>query len=97
MAVGGGDASAGVDIGAQIGGRSYSKKFELEADSIAAHITSRAGYSPEIGSRTFERTAGSSALLATHPPSANRKARVDAEIARINAAKARGQRAPIRW
>ena len=97
VAVGGGDVQVGVDLGATIGGRSYSKQFELQADVIGTHITDRAGYSPEIGSRSFERTGGSNALLATHPPSAARKARVDAEIARIRAAKARGTRAPIRW
>lgn len=97
IAAGGGDASAGVDLGAQIGGRSYSKKFELQADTIGAHIADRAGYSAEIGARTFERTKGSSALLATHPPSADRMARVDATIAQIDAAKAQGRRAPIAW
>lgn len=97
IAASGGDASVGVDIGAQIGGRSYSKKYELEADAIAAHIASRAGYSPEIGAKTFERTQGSRALLATHPPSSDRQDRVNAEIAYINAARARGRVAPVRW
>lgn len=97
VAAGGGDPSAGMDLGAQIGVRTYSKTYELEADALAAQIAWRAGYSPEIGARSFEQTRGSRALLSTHPPSSERLARVNAEIARIRAAEARGQVPPIRW
>ncbi|MEM7439379.1 MAG: M48 family metalloprotease [Pseudomonadota bacterium] len=97
VAAGGGDASVGVDIGSQIGGRSYSKKFELEADRLGAYIADRGGYDPAIGAKSFDRTRGSSALLATHPPSAQRKATVSATVAKINAAKAQGKRPPIIW
>ncbi|GGA08393.1 M48 family metalloprotease [Neptunicoccus cionae] len=97
VAVGGGDAQVGVDIGGAIGGRSYSKKFELEADTIAAHIADRAGYNATIGARTFERTRGSSALLATHPPSAQRISQVSRTIQTINIAKSQGGRAPVAW
>ena len=62
IAAGGGDTQVGVDIGAQIGGRSYSKKFELEADRLGAYIADRAGYDPLIGAKSFDRTRGSSAL-----------------------------------
>jgi predicted Zn-dependent protease len=97
VAVGGGDVQVGLDIGSAIGGRSYSKKIELEADTIAAHIADRAGYSANLGAKTFERTGGSSALLATHPPSSERINRVASTIQRINAAKAQGGRAPVVW
>lgn len=97
VAVGGGDAQIGVDIGGTIGGRSYSKKFELEADTIAAHIADRAGYNAAIGARTFERTGGSSTLLATHPPSSQRIDQVARTIQVINTAKAQGSRAPVTW
>lgn len=97
VAVGGGDAQIGVDIGGAIGGRGYSKKYELEADTIAAHIADRAGYNAAIGARTFERTGGSSALLATHPPSSQRIDQVARTIQVINSAKAQGSRAPVAW
>ena len=76
VAVAGGDASVGTDIGGSIGGRSYSKKFELQADTIAAHITDRSGYNAKRGAKIYERTRGSSAFLATHPPSGERSAPV---------------------
>lgn len=97
VAVAGGDASVGVDIGGSVGGRSYSKKFELQADTIAAHITDRSGYNAKLGAKIYERTRGSSALLATHPPSSERSARVAATLQQIDAAKAQGRRAPISW
>lgn len=97
VAVAGGDASVGVDIGGSVGGRSYSKKFELQADTIAAHITDRSGYNAQRGAKIYERTRGSSALLATHPPSSERSARVAATLNQIEAAKAQGRRAPIAW
>ena len=97
IAAGGGDVSAGIELGAQIGSRSYSKKFELEADTIAAHVADRAGYNASVGAKTFDRIQGSSALLATHPPSSERKDRVRRTITQINRAKASGTRAPIVW
>lgn len=97
IAVGGGDASVGVDLGAQIGGRSYSKAFELEADRLGAYIADRGGYDPLIGAKAFDRTRGSSALLASHPPSAQRKATVSATVSKIKAAKSKGQQPPIIW
>jgi Zn-dependent protease with chaperone function len=97
VAVAGGDAQVGVDIGGSVGGRSYSKKFELQADTIAAHITDRSGYNAKLGAKVYERTGGSSALLATHPPSSERIARVSNTLKQIDAAKASGRRAPIAW
>ncbi|WGI21023.1 M48 family metalloprotease [Amylibacter sp. IMCC11727] len=97
VAAGGGDAQIGIDLGGSIGGRSYSKKFELQADTIAAHITDRSGYNAKLGAKVYERTGGSSALLATHPPSSERIARVQSTIRTIDAAKANGRRAAITW
>ncbi len=97
VAATGGDAQVGVDIGGSVGGRSYSKKFELQADTIAAHITDRSGYNAKLGAKIYERTGGSSAFLATHPPSSERIARVSSTIKKIDAAKASGRRAAITW
>lgn len=93
----GGEAQTGIDIGGSVGGRSYSKKFELQADTIAAHITDRTGYNAKRGAKVYERTRGSSAFLATHPPSSERITQVARTIEIIDAAKASGTRAPIRW
>lgn len=93
----GGDAQAGIDLGGMIGGQAYSKKFELQADRIGAHLASRAGYDPLIGAQSFNRTRGSNSLLSTHPPSSDRILAVEQTVAAINAAKARGQVAPIVW
>lgn len=97
MATIGADPQTGVDLGGMIGGRAYSKKFELQADRIGAHIAARAGYDPQIGAASFNRTQGSNSLLSTHPPSAERIQTVDQTTATIRAARARGQTAPIRW
>ena len=73
-----------MDIGATIGGRSYSQSYELEADTLGAYVAARAGYDPERGAAIFERptlaNAGGPPLLASHPGSAQRQAAV-AEVA----------------
>ncbi len=93
----GADPQAGLDLGGMIGGQAYSKKFELQADRIGAHLSSRAGYDPLIGAESFRRTQGSNGLLSTHPPSYDRIQTVEQTTAVINAAKARGEVAPIVW
>lgn len=94
----GGDIQSGVDLGGFVGGRSYSKGFELQADRIGTHIASRAGYNPVTGAKSFNRTVGSSAFLATHPPSGERINTVNQTYAQIKAAKAKGQKTPpITW
>ena len=93
----GADPQTGMDIGGFIGGQAYSKSFELEADRIGAYIASRAGYDPLIGADSFRRTQGSNSLLSTHPPSADRIYTVQQTNAEIEAARARGEVAPIRW
>lgn len=82
-----------MDIGAFVGGRSYSQNYEFEADWLGAFITERAGYDPVRGAQVFARPAlaqaGGPVILSTHPGSPQRLSRVaaaDAEIRRQRAA-----------
>lgn len=72
----GGDATAvrnAQKIGAEVGARTYSKDFELEADALGTVITHRAGYNPIKGSRFFSRIPDpGDRFLGTHPPNAKR-------------------------
>jgi Zn-dependent protease with chaperone function len=72
----GGDASAvesAQRLGAQVGARSYSKDFELEADALGTIITKRAGYNPLRGAAFFTRIPDpGDKFLGTHPPNAAR-------------------------
>lgn len=63
--------------GAQVGARSYSKDFELEADALGTVITVRAGYDPVRGAEFFTRIPDpGDRFLGTHPPNAERIATV---------------------
>jgi predicted Zn-dependent protease len=72
----GGDANAvrsAQELGAQVGARSYSKEFELEADALGTIITARAGYDPLRGAEFFTRIPDpGDKFLGTHPPNASR-------------------------
>jgi len=72
----GGSASAvreAQQLGAQVGARSYSKEFELEADALGTIITKRAGYDPLRGAVFFTRIPDpGDKFLGTHPPNASR-------------------------
>ncbi len=72
----GGDASSvrsASRLGAQVGARSYSKEFELEADALGTLITQRAGYDPVRGAAFFTRIPDpGNRFLGTHPPNAQR-------------------------
>ncbi len=72
----GGDASAvrsAQELGAQVGARSYSKDFELEADALGTVITARAGYNPLRGAEFFARIPDpGDKFLGTHPPNSAR-------------------------
>lgn len=72
----GGDASAvrtAQRLGAQVGARSYSKEFELEADALGTIITKRAGYDPLRGAEFFTRIPDpGDKFLGTHPPNTDR-------------------------
>ena len=72
-----GGSPAAVDAaqrnGAQIGARSYSKEFELEADALGTVITAKAGYNPVRGAEFFRRIPDpGDRFLGTHPPNAQR-------------------------
>ena len=72
----GGNAAAvetAQQLGAQIGARSYSKDFELEADALGTIITARSGYQPVRGAQFFSRIPDpGDKFLGTHPPNASR-------------------------
>ncbi|MEX0311171.1 MAG: M48 family metallopeptidase [Tateyamaria sp.] len=69
----GADPAAAQRIGAQVGARTYSKEFELEADALGTVITARAGYDPVNGSQFFNRIPDpGDRFLGTHPPNAQR-------------------------
>ncbi|MFK7744911.1 MAG: M48 family metallopeptidase [Roseobacter sp.] len=59
--------------GAQVGARTYSKEFELEADALGTVITARAGFDPVRGAEFFRRIPDpGDRFLGTHPPNAQR-------------------------
>ena len=63
--------------GAQVGARSYSKDFELEADALGTVIAARSGYNPVRGAEFFNRIPDpGDRFLGTHPPNAQRIATV---------------------
>lgn len=72
----GGDANAvrsAQEFGAQVGARSYSKEFELEADALGTIITKTAGYNPLRGAAFFTRIPDpGDKFLGTHPPNSAR-------------------------
>lgn len=72
----GGDANAvrsAQELGAQVGARSYSKEFELEADALGTVITKLAGFDPVRGAAFFTRIPDpGDKFLGTHPPNAAR-------------------------
>ncbi|MEH6646106.1 M48 family metallopeptidase [Sulfitobacter sp.] len=72
----GGDANtvrSAQELGAQVGARSYSKDFELEADALGTIITKKAGYNPLRGAEFFTRIPDpGDKFLGTHPPNASR-------------------------
>jgi predicted Zn-dependent protease len=61
------------DIGTFMGGRTYSKKFELQADALGTQITHAAGYDPVRGATFFRRISDpGNAFFGTHPPNQKR-------------------------
>ena len=61
------------ELGAQVGARSYSKDFELEADALGTVITKKAGYDPLRGAAFFTRIPDpGDKFLGTHPPNVSR-------------------------
>lgn len=83
-----------VRLGGEVGARSYSQTYELEADTLGAYIAARAGYDPERGAAFFERpeiaSAGGLPILTSHPGSAQREATVAAAWVEIRRQQAQG-------
>jgi len=65
------------ELGAEVGRRSYTKQFELEADRMGTVITYAAGFDPLVGMAYFGRIPDpGDRFLASHPPNARRVAAV---------------------
>ncbi|MEO1551700.1 MAG: M48 family metalloprotease [Pseudomonadota bacterium] len=85
------------NLGGTVGARAFSKDLELEADVLGTYISEAAGYDPRRGATSFARfSGGSNAFLASHPPSGQRLATVNAVATRIESERARGQVPVIR-
>jgi predicted Zn-dependent protease len=73
-----------VDIGAGVGGRVFSKEFELEADALGTVIAHRAGHDPLRGVAFFSQIPDpGNRFLGTHPPNAQRVEVVRRTAARL--------------
>ena len=60
-------------LGGAVGARTYSKEYELEADSLGTIITKHAGYDPVKGAAFFSRIPDpGDRFLGSHPPNAKR-------------------------
>jgi len=60
-------------LGGAVGARTYSKEYELEADSLGTIITKHAGYDPVRGAAFFSRIPDpGNRFLGSHPPNAKR-------------------------
>ena len=71
-------------FGAEVGARSYSREFELEADALGAEIALMAGFDPVRGAAFFSRLPDpGDQFLGSHPPNAERQARVARIVARL--------------
>ena len=90
VAASGGDPNAvrgAQEAGAQLGARTYSKDFELEADRLGTILAWNAGFDPERGAYFFGRLPDpGNRFLGTHPPNAQRAAVVGQTIAELRAA-----------
>ncbi len=83
----GGDARAveqAQNVGATVGGRTYSKDFELEADQMGAELAYWAGYDPVRGAAFFARIPDpGNRFLGSHPPNSQRIETVRRTVARL--------------
>ena len=72
---------AATNIGAAVGGRNYTKKYELEADRLGAQMTAKAGFNPVLGADYFMRIPDpGNKFFGTHPRNLDRIAGVRAAI-----------------
>lgn len=77
---------AAQQLGSQVGARTFSRDFELEADALGTRITAAAGYNPLRGAEFFARIPDpGNRFLGTHPPNAQRVATVQREVQAIRA------------
>ena len=78
------EVKAAQNLGAEVAARSYSRDFELQADSLGAEIALISGYDPVAGSGFFDRLPDpGDKFLGSHPPNAQRKAQVAATVRRL--------------
>ena len=84
VAAGGGDAGAiqnAQQIGATLGARGYSQRYELQADYLGVEITERAGFDALRGAEFFNRIPDpGDSFLGSHPPNAERMNTVRAAV-----------------
>ena len=74
------------DIGAEVGGRAYSKDYELEADRLGTILTWDAGYDPLRGAEFFRRLPDpGNVFLGTHPANGLRLDIVRRTVAQLKA------------
>ncbi|MCT2539184.1 M48 family metalloprotease [Sedimentimonas flavescens] len=74
------------NIGAQVGSRTYSKDYELQADRLGTIITWNAGYDPMRGAQFFERIPDpGNVFLGTHPANHKRMETVQRTVADLRA------------
>ncbi len=73
LASAGGISGSGVtmaqDLGAAVGGRAFSKDFELDADRLGTVIAARSGFDPQFFTRIPDP---GNRFLGSHPPNASR-------------------------
>ncbi len=71
-------------LGAQVGARSFSKEFELEADRLGTVVAARAGFDPVRGAEFFRRIPDpGQRFMGTHPSNAERIAAVRGVAAQL--------------
>jgi predicted Zn-dependent protease len=79
-------------IGAELGARSFSKEFELEADHLGTIIAYEAGFDPLKGAAYFDRLPDpGDQFLGSHPPNSARKQMVYQTMRQIRATVAAGR------
>jgi len=77
-------------LGAELGARTYSKQWELEADYLGAIVTRQAGFDPVNGSQFFMRIPDpGDHILGSHPSRGQRLAQVARAMEDVQSGRAR--------
>ncbi len=72
------------NLGAELGALTRAKDYELQADSLGAVLSARAGYHPLKGMQIFKRIDNPEEdIMSSHPSNAVRMANVKATMARL--------------